>query len=181
MPDSTVDTKEKLSALMEMAALVNSSHDRNIILKHAVSSVCRLTNAESGSLLLIDEHTGHLDFEVVLGPQSSNLSYFRVPKGQGIAGWVVNNDKPLIVSDVQSDERFYQNVDKELQYRTKEMIAVPLRANGVVIGVLQAINKSVGSFDHDDLKLAMAFANHISLVINRTRSELPPTPVNTDN
>ena len=166
-------TQDKLSALMEMAALVNSSHERSVVMNHAVKSVCRLTNAEAGSLLLIDEHTGHLDFEVVLGPQSKVLSFFRVPKGQGIAGWVALNDTPIIVPDVQVDERFYRYVDQEINFVTREMIAVPLRFNGVVIGVMQAINKSEGKFDHEDLKLAMAFANQIASVISRTSKELP--------
>jgi len=176
MPEKTAikDTKDKLAALMEMAALVNSSHERSVVTKHAVKSVCRLTNAEAGSLLLIDEHTGHLDFEVVLGPHSKELSYFRVPRGQGIAGWVALNDKPIIVPDVQADERFYRQVDQEIKYVTREMIAVPLRVAGKVIGVMQSINKKEGKFDHEDLKLAMAFANQIAAVVNRTNRESPP-------
>ncbi len=167
MPEKTAikDTKDKLAALMEMAALVNSSHERSVVTKHAVKSVCRLTNAEAGSLLLID---------VVLGPHSKELSYFRVPRGQGIAGWVALNDKPIIVPDVQADERFYRQVDQEIKYVTREMIAVPLRVAGKVIGVMQSINKKEGKFDHEDLKLAMAFANQIAAVVNRTNRESPP-------
>ncbi|MFA7405586.1 MAG: GAF domain-containing protein [Pelobacteraceae bacterium] len=162
---------DKLAGLMEMAALVNSSLKRSVIMDHSVKSICRLTQAEAGSLLLVDHFTGHLDFEVVMGEQSDILPFFRVPKGQGIAGWVAENDTPLIVPDVQTDERFYRYVDQELKFTTREMIAVPLRADGVVIGVLQVINKQVGVFNHDDLKLAMAFANQIAAVINKTKNE----------
>jgi len=165
---NAMDAKDKLSALMEMAALVNSSHEKAVIMNHAVKSVCRLTNAEAGSLLLIDEQTGNLDFEVVLGPQSKKLLFFRVPKGQGIAGWVAQNDTPLIVPDVQSDERFYRYCDQEIKFVTREMIAVPLRVNGDVIGVIQAINKKEGKFNLEDLKLAMAFANQIAMAVNKS-------------
>ena len=78
--------QDKLKAMMEMAALVNSSYERSVIMDHAVKSVCRLTGAEAGSLLLLDEFTGHLDFEVVTGGKEELLPFFRVPKGQGIAG-----------------------------------------------------------------------------------------------
>lgn len=161
------NTKDKLSALMEMAALVNSSHEKTVIMNHAVKSICRLTNAEAGSLLLVDEQTGQLDFEVVLGSQSEKLICFRVPEGQGIAGWVAQNDTPLIVPDVQSDERFYRYCDQEIKFVTREMIAVPLRVNGSVIGVIQAINKKEGTFDLEDLELAMAFSNQIAMVVNK--------------
>ncbi len=165
--------QDKLKTMMEMAALVNSSHDRSVIMKHAVQSVCRLTGAEAGSLLLVDQFTGHLDFEVVIGEKDELLPFFRVPKGQGIAGWVVENDLPLIVPDVKNDERFFNFTDKELGFTTRDMIAVPLRVNGSVIGVLQAINKTSDSFNHDDLKLAMAFANQIVVVIHKTGKEQP--------
>ncbi len=166
------NAKDKLAALMEMAALVNSSHEKTVIMNHAVQSVCRLTNAEAGSLLLIDEQTGQLDFEVVLGSRSEKLIYFRIPEGQGIAGWVAKNDTPLIVPDVQSDKRFYRHCDQEIKFVTREMIAVPLRVNGNVIGVMQAINKKEGRFDLEDLKLAMAFSNQIAMVVSKSGCKL---------
>ena len=166
-------TQDKLAGLMEMVALVNSSHSRAVIMDHAVKSICRLTQAEAGSLLLVDDFTGHLSFEVAMGEQADVLPYFRVPKGQGIAGWVFEHDTPLIVPDVQTDERFYRYVDQELKFTTREMIAVPLRVDGAVIGVLQVINKQDGKFGHDDLKLAMAFANQIAAVIDKTNKEKP--------
>lgn len=161
-------TQDKLAGLMEMAALVNSSHKRSVIMDHAVKSICNLTQAEAGSLLLTDDLTGNLEFEIVMGEQSDALPFFRIPKGEGIAGWVAENDTPLIVPDVQTDERFFRHVDQELKFTTREMIAVPLRADGVVIGVLQVVNKQTGVFNHDDLKLAMAFANQIAPVINKS-------------
>jgi GAF domain-containing protein len=168
-------THDSPAGLMEMAALKKPAHKRAEIMDQAVRSICRLTQAEAGSLLLIDEFTGHLEFHVVMGEQSALLPFFRVPKGQGIAGWVADNDTPLIVPDVQKDERFYRYVDQELKFTTREMIAVPLHADGAVIGVLQVINKQEGVFNHDDLEQAMAFADRIAAVINRSNTEQPHT------
>lgn len=157
--------QDKLSALMEMASLVNSCHERTVVMEYAVQSLCRILEAEAGSLLLVDEHTGHLDFEVVNGDKKELLPFFRVPKGQGIAGWVAENNTPVIIPDVQQDDRFFKVVDRELQFVTRDMIAVPLRIGSRVIGVLQAINKKTGIFSHEDIKLAMAFANQIVAVV----------------
>jgi signal transduction protein with GAF and PtsI domain len=175
MPQKSTDdiAQDKLKAMMEMAALVNSSHERPVIMDHAVKSICRLTDAEAGSLLLVDDFTGHLDFEVVAGEKKELLPFFRVPKGQGIAGWVAEHNTPLIVPDVQSDERFFKFVDNELNFVTRDMIAVPLRAQNDIIGVLQVLNKRHGTFNHDDLKLAMAFANQIAAVINKSKKDTP--------
>lgn len=172
MPDSpeNVLQAEKLAALMEMAALSNSDHERPVVINHAINSICRLTDAETGSLLMLDKSTGHLDFEVALGINNNTLHFFRVPKGHGIAGWVADNNTPLIVPDAQADERFFPFVDKEINFVTRDMIVVPVRLNGAVIGVMQVINKKSGSFNHDDLKLAMAFANQIAPVISKTNN-----------
>jgi GAF domain-containing protein len=167
--------QDKMTGVMEMAALVSSSKTWSEIMDQAVKSVCYLTQAEAGSLLLVDDHTGHLQFEVVMGEQSNVLPYFRVPKGQGIAGWVFENDTPIIVPDVQKDERFYRYVDQELKFTTREMIAVPLRADDAVIGVLQVINKREGLFNNDDLDLAMAFATQIAAVVHEINKEKPAT------
>lgn len=176
MPQNSTEeiAQEKLKAMMEMAALVNSSHERSVIMGHAVQSICRLTDAEAGSLLLVDEFTGHLDFEVVAGDKKELLPFFRVPKGQGIAGWVAEHNTPLIVPDVQSDERFFKFTDQELDFVTRDMIAVPLRIQEKVIGILQVLNKKAGIFTHEDLKLAMAFANQISAVIKKSSMETTP-------
>lgn len=164
-------TQDKLKAMMELASLVNSSHERSVIMDHAVKSICRLTDAEAGSLLLVDDFTGHLDFEVVAGEKKELLPFFRVPQGRGIAGWVAEHNTPLIVPDAQSDERFFKFVDKELNFFTRDMIAVPLRVQDTVIGVIQVLNKKNGAFNHDDLKLAMAFANQIATIIHSSKKD----------
>jgi GAF domain-containing protein len=167
----TIDSlNDKLATLMETAALVNSNHNLELIVLRAVQSACRLTDAETGSLMLLDADDHDLCFEVVLGQQSVDLKKLRVPKGQGIGGWVVEHNTPLIVDDVQADARFYRVADDNTRFVTKSMIAVPLHVKGKVIGVLQSINKQNGAFDHADLKLAMALANMVAPAIYQNKS-----------
>jgi signal transduction protein with GAF and PtsI domain len=172
MPEnlSTIDgLNDKLATLMEIAALVNSNHSLELVVARAVQSACRLAGAETGSLMLLDGDDKDLCFEVVLGKQSEDLKKLRIPKGQGIGGWVVEHNTPVIVADVQGDARFYRIADENTHFVTHSMIAVPLQIKGKVIGVLQAINKQNGSFDHADLKLAIALANMVAPAIYESR------------
>lgn len=167
---SMIDSlNDKLTTLMEVAALVNSNHDLELVVLRAVQSACRLTGAETGSLMLLDAANQELRFEVVLGQQNDDLKKLRIPAGQGIAGWVAEHNTPMIVPDVQSDPRFFSVADKATNYVTCSMIAVPLHIKGSVIGVQQSINKLSGAFDHADLKLAMALANLVAPAINEAR------------
>ena len=169
---STINNlNDKLSTLMETAALVNSTHNLEMVVSRAVQSACRLTGAETGSLLLLDTETGELQFEVVLGQQSANLTHLRIPKGQGIGGWVAENNIAIIIADVQADERFFRVADDSTSFVTSSTIAVPLHVKGRVIGVLQAINKQVGVFEHNDLKLAISLANLVAPAIDEARTK----------
>lgn len=176
MPETSIDSfNDKLATLMEIAALVNSNHNLDMVVSHTVISACRLTGAETGSLLLLDPATRELRFEVVLGRQNEELKLLRIPKGQGIAGLVAENNTPMIVPDVQADSHFFGVADDTTNFKTLSMIAVPLHVKGRVIGVLQAINKKCGAFDHSDLKLIIALANMVAPAIDESRVCFAPS------
>jgi GAF domain-containing protein len=160
---------DKLAALMEIAALVNSNHSLETVVDRTVHSACRLTNSVTGSLMLLDAASGELQFEIALGQQSADLKKLRIPRGHGISGWVAENNIATIIPDVQADERFFRVADDITRFVTQSMIAVPLHVKGRVIGVLQAINKIDGAFDHADLKLAIALANLVAPAIEESR------------
>jgi signal transduction protein with GAF and PtsI domain len=167
---STIDNlSDKLATLMEMAALANSNYNLDAVVTRAVESVCHLTGAYTGSLMLLDEANRELRFEVVLGQRNAELKKLRIPLGQGLAGCVAESNTPMIVPDVQADGRFFRVADETTQFITRSMLAVPLHIKGRVIGVLQAINKQEGTFDHADLKLAIALANLVAPAIDNVR------------
>jgi signal transduction protein with GAF and PtsI domain len=175
---SIVDSlNDKLATLMEIAALVNSNHSLDVVVQRAVQSACRLTGAETGSLMLLDTINQELYFEIVLGQHKNDLKELRIPKRHGIGGWVVEHNMPMIVPDVQADSRFYRVADETINFVTRSMIAVPLCVKGRVIGVLQSINKQSGEFDHADLKLTVALANLVAPAIDENLNRwMPSTP-----
>ncbi|HPG32197.1 MAG TPA: PP2C family protein-serine/threonine phosphatase, partial [bacterium] len=94
----------------------------------------------------------------------------RVPVGKGIAGWVAENDKPLIIEDVSKDERFYKKADEKSTFKTKSILCVPLKVKDKIIGVLQVLNKRGGNpFNNDDLTLFSVMAHMAALAIENAR------------
>jgi signal transduction histidine kinase len=98
-----------------------------------------LTNTEVASILLRDQATGNLHF--VASTEGAAPEDMIVPLDNSIAGWVVQNGRSLILEDVQSDSRYYAMVDKDLQFVTRSMLAVPLTTQDQTIGALEVINK----------------------------------------
>ena len=93
----------------------------------------------------------------------------RVPAGQGIAGWVVDHDETVVVDDPKSDDRFYEGMDEAIGFETRNLVAVPLRVRGRVIGAVEAINKREGGFGEGDVELAAALSNQAAIAIDNAR------------
>ncbi|MBI4843340.1 MAG: sensor domain-containing diguanylate cyclase [Nitrospirae bacterium] len=165
MPEQDKTKIRQLDALIEMAALINSTLSPVVIRKRAIEAATSLLNAEAGSLLLIDNETGELFFEVALGEKGDRVKSIRLARGLGVAGWVAENDEPVIINDIASDPRFYKGADEKTGFITKNMVCVPVRSKERIIGVLQAINKIGGDFDQDDMVILFALANQVAVAI----------------
>ncbi len=156
---------EKLNILILLSGLVNSSLEIAEIRKRAVDAALKLLNAEAGSILMVDAQTGELYFDTALGDRGTEIKTIRLKKGQGIAGWVLENKKPQIINDVQSDKRFFRQSDNKTGFTTRNMICVPLLTKHKVLGALQVINKLDGVFTSEDLELLSALANQVAIAI----------------
>ena len=177
MGDREATLERELEAEREARrGLVNASVSLNSLLSlpELLAAIMRtatdLMNAETSSLMLLDEATNELTFEVATGDPAAEVAQMRVPADRGVAGWVLKNKKPALVKDVQKDERFYAQIDRASGFKTSSMLAVPLDIRGRVIGVVEMINKRGGSgFTERDQEIASAFAAQAAVAIENAR------------
>lgn len=156
--------------LVESSVRLNSLLNLPELLGAIIESVTGLLDAETSSLLLLDEETNELTFEVATGEAGENLREMRVPADQGIAGWVLARNEPTLIADVASDERFYGQIDRSSGFQTRSMVAVPLAIRDRPIGVIEVINKRGGAqFTARDQELALAFAAQAAVAIDNAR------------
>ena len=167
---SVIDV-DKFNTLIEISLLINSDHqDTNSLLTKIVKSATKLCQGEASSLLLADKEKQELHFEVALGKKGEAVKKYTVKMGEGIAGWVAEHDKSLIINDVQNDKRHLQNISRQINYPSNTMLAVPLRVQSDCIGVIEILNKKNGQiFTQDDLKWLEIFANQAALAIIKTK------------
>jgi len=167
---------------MELAMVLNSTLNQREVRQRAIEAVMNLLGAEVGSLLLVDERTKDLYFEVALGAKEQQVKKMRLKMGEGIAGWVAANDKPALVNDVQNDPRYFRRAQTITDFITRNMVCVPVRSRGKVIGVLQAVNKKNEElFTEDDLAICWTLANQVAVALENAHlyAELKETFVNT--
>ena len=157
----------KLKTLKEISRLLNSTLDEKEVKKRAMEAATQLMEAEVGSLLLIDEATQELYFEVALGDRGERVKEIRLKIGEGIAGWVAKTGEPLIVADAQKDPRFARKADDKSAFVTRNMICVPVKIRDKIIGVLQAINKlGAQPFSKWDLEEFQSLADQVAIAVD---------------
>jgi HD-GYP domain-containing protein (c-di-GMP phosphodiesterase class II) len=155
----------QLNTLMELSSLINSTLDTREIRKRAIEAATQLMDAETGSLILVDQETGELFFEVALGEKGDILKEIRLKKGEGIAGWVAEKCESIIIHDVQNDARFFKTADEKSTFVTRNMLCVPVKTKDRTLGVLEAINKKNGNFDEVDKEALTALGNQVATAI----------------
>ncbi|MDR0561893.1 MAG: sigma 54-interacting transcriptional regulator [Spirochaetaceae bacterium] len=163
---------QKFNTLIEINTLINSNYgDVRTLLTHILESATRLCDGESSSILLLDKETNLLYFEVALGPKGAEVQQFTLKSGEGIAGWVVQHNKSVIINDVVNDERHFIGIAQQINYSSKTMMAVPMRVKEECIGVIELINKKNDqNFTQEDLEWLEIFANQAALAVVNAKS-----------
>lgn len=161
----------ELSSLIEVSKIITSTLDLDDLLTLIMETIEKVMHSEASSLMLIDEATGDLVYRVALGEKGEEVKEkFRLKPGQGIAGWVALNERPLLVPDVSRDERFYSAPDEETGFKSRSIICVPMKAKGKTIGIVEAINP-IGkkSFEESEIEMFEVFASLAGIAVENAR------------
>jgi diguanylate cyclase (GGDEF)-like protein len=132
-----------------------------------MEQISDLLHPKNWSLMLVDEEKKELYFEIAVGEGAEKIKGLRFKVGEGIAGWVAKEGKPLLVPDVSKEPRFSSKADQISEFATKSIICVPLKTKGRCHGVIELINK-VGeewSFGEEDLLLLTSLADYTAIAI----------------
>lgn len=160
--------------LVEVSALINAITESRELLPAILDVARRVMEVEAASLFLLNSES-ELELTYASGGVMSGTSApdarIIVPRGRGIAGWVLENGQPLLVPDAYADPRFFSDTDKKTGFRTRSILCVPLQRKGKEIGVLQVLNP-IGrdAFDQADLEAFAAYGNLAATAIDKLRT-----------
>lgn len=171
-PEDAKELQQKrleLATITELGKTLTSTLDLREILNLVMDKISQLLRPKNWSLLLLDEETNELRFEIAVGPGADKIKYLKLKVGEGIAGWVAKEKTPLLVEDVSKDPRFSKKADEVSNFTTQSIVCVPLATRGKCLGVIELINKvEEGSFDEDDLYLLTTLADYAAIGIENS-------------
>lgn len=159
---------EALARVLEVGRLLSSTLEVGPLLRAVLELSARVVDAETASVLLLDEKTNELYFDVALGLGEA-AARTRLKLGQGVAGSIALEGKPAVINDVRADPRWSPEADKTSGFTTRSILAVPMTVKGRLIGVVEAINKKGGPFGFEDLLAFEAFASQAAVAIENAR------------
>lgn len=161
----------ELETLVMIGRTVTAMLDLDEVLKTVVEAAVRLTEAEEGSLLLIDEESSDLYMRASKNFDEEFARTFRIQTRDSLAGQVIATGKPMVL-----DEGTPQKI--KTSYLVHSLIYVPLRVRGKTIGVLGVDNRRAGRmFTHEDSMVMMAMADYAAIAVenatlfNRSETE----------
>ncbi|HSF18867.1 MAG TPA: sensor domain-containing diguanylate cyclase [Vicinamibacteria bacterium] len=160
------ETSHRLQVLGEIVSTANSILDPRRVVNVIMSQIQQLIPSEAWSILLVDEETGELVFEMALGEKSADLSDIRIKIGEGVAGWVAETGEPAIVNNVHRDRRFQNRFDQLTQFETRSILCAPLISRGRTLGVVEIMNRASGSrFTKKDMNLLLTLVEPAAIAL----------------
>jgi diguanylate cyclase (GGDEF)-like protein len=160
-------TRSELLSCLELSKALTAELDSERLLDTILKKVSALLPAENWSLLLLNEAKGELRFELSVDLDLDVVKDIRLPLGEGIAGRVALEQKPMIVPDVSKSEFFSRKVDQVTGFVSSSIICTPVIFGGRTLGVIEVVNpRSLGA---KALALLEVIADYTAIAVENSR------------
>src|SRR5919198_2321339 len=135
------ELNETLERILTICQKMSSERDLGTLLDLIAREATSLLDCDRASIFLLDRDRNELWSKVALGSNE----ILRFDARRGIAGTTALTGATINVRDAYSDPRFYTGIDDRTGYRTRNLLAVPMRNEiGEIVGAFEVFNKRVG-------------------------------------
>lgn len=167
LPDSLYESlsPKELHFLLQAAILLQNICKGPWILGVVLEMANEILDCEASSILIADLDEQEMLVALPTGPKKNVVYGKGIAMDKGLSGWVYRNGQPARVSNVNADARFDHGMDKNIDFVTRSILAVPLHVNGECIGAVEALNKSDDNFTTHDMNVLAILANMLANVM----------------
>lgn len=167
-PRETGQQIAALEHLLEVARQLGATVELDPLLEAIAAAATTVLDCERATVFLYDTGTEELYSRVATGIEDSAMTEIRFPVSRGIAGEVARTGSVITLADAYADPRFNPEFDRQSGFRTRNMLAFPLRGyDATTVGVLQVLNKRSGQFDGHDEKLVRFLGAQAGVAVQR--------------
>lgn len=161
---------EELIACLEIGKLLTATRNHKKIFEHIMRCGRRIIKAQHWSLLVKDEKTGNLTFEIVVGADKTLFDPIILGPLEGIAPYVAETGKPMFVPDVTKEPLFNCKVDLKTGFVTRSIVCIPLSIRGDIIGVIEIVNiEDIDFFSKKNYPILSILADYAAIAIDNSK------------
>ena len=160
---------QQFKQLLDISRDLASTLDLDILLRKIMRVAVNLSNAESALVFLFDETKGGIVLQFSSNIQNSRTILGSDISSDSVAGQVAAQGKPMIVTEINQDQRPIVTADPLFPPTIRSLIAVPLVAKDKVQGVLQVVNKKQGLFNDADVDVLTVLAAQAAIAVENSR------------
>jgi sigma-B regulation protein RsbU (phosphoserine phosphatase) len=156
----------ELSILNEIAVAISSTMKVEEITKLIISKCVKRIGVEQGAVTILKEDQAEplKTFVRVMDDKLENIPY---RLGMSLTGWMLKNQKPLLINNITTDERF-SGISLETG-KIKSVLSVPLKVKNKMIGLISLFNKRGEGFTPEDQRLLSIIAIQSAQTIENAR------------
>ena len=153
-----------LEPILAVATKLAAPYDLETMLAEVAAAAKRVLHAERSSVWLYERDADELVLRV-----AADLAPVRIKAGTGLVGACARSREIINVPDCYADPRFDSSTDRRSGYRTRCLLTLPLVDHkGLLVGVMQVLNKAGGAFDAGDEALGAVLAAQCAVALQRT-------------
>lgn len=158
------DLNKQLISLLRVGQAMAAEQNLDRLLAIIKTETEKALDADRCTVFIYDRDRNELWSRVATGLDTSEE--IRFPAHLGVAGYVAKTGEILNIPHAYEDPRFNMEIDKKTNYRTRNMLCMPMRNRKMeIIGVFQILNKHVESFTKLDEDLLMPIATQAGVAI----------------
>jgi signal transduction histidine kinase len=158
---------QRLASLTNIGRAISLTTTDNLLM--TVYTECKkVIDTTVFSIALLDEKARELALELLI-QNDEILPKQRIPPGQGLNHWIVENHAPLLLDRHGDEERILGVTAYDDGLVTQSWLGVPMIARDRVIGVIAVQSYREAEFTRDDVLLLTAVANQAAVAIDNAK------------
>lgn len=161
-----------LELLYDVSREIAAALDLRTVLHRVLFLSMKNVRAISGSIIVLDGNQQPVESAIITGSQlhEQTTQQLRITYERGLAGWVIRNQKAVLVPDTSQDERWLRRPDDDAE-RTgpKSAVSAPILARDHLVGVMTLVHPTPGFFTQDHLALVRAITDQAGVAVLNAR------------
>ncbi len=161
---------QQLAVLQAASSRLSRASSVEAVGRTVVEETRRIIDYHNARVHLVEppDQVVPIAFEGRVGAyEDLDIELLRCRLGEGFTGWVAQHGEPLLINDANRDPRGQTIVGTDDV--EESMLVVPMRYDGVTVGVITLSRLGLDGFDVDDLRLLAILADHAATAIESAR------------